>query len=133
MNPIPSVLAILICDKIIEEAQTGKKTLVGLFGRLNAAQLPVALPFAIYVKLTDGEGDYAFRINISLLDETSEQLVAQVSTPPQNIPSRLTVAELALNLPPIPFSKFGRHEVQLYANEVYIAHTTLDVVQAGEL
>jgi hypothetical protein len=48
MNNIPSVLAIVLCDWIIIEQGTGKKTLVGLFDNLNAAVFPVLRPMGFY-------------------------------------------------------------------------------------
>jgi len=39
---------------------------------------------------------------------------------------RLGFVELALNMPPIPFPAPDRYEFQLYGNDVYLAHITLD-------
>ena len=131
MNPIPSVSAILICDRVIEEAGTGKKTLVGIFERAHAPQVPALVPFAIYARLTDAEGDYRFRINISFLRSDREEVIGQLSAEIRNVQARLGVLEVGLNLPPWPFPSFGRYEVQLYANDIYIAHTAIDVIQIG--
>ena len=40
-NPTPKVNAMLICDTIITDKMTGKKSLIGIFENLTAARLPV--------------------------------------------------------------------------------------------
>src|SRR5207248_4660917 len=35
------------------------------------------------------------------------------------------IVELSLNLPPISFASFGRYEIQLFADEVYIGRATI--------
>jgi hypothetical protein len=79
----------------------------------------------------DAEGDYIFRINISSLQGDQEHVIVQLATDAQTVQSRLAVVELALNLPPILFPAFGRYEMQLYANDVFITHATVDVLQVG--
>jgi hypothetical protein len=51
MNNIPSVLAIVLCDWIIIEQDTGKKTLVGLFDNLNSSAFPFLRPMGFYARL----------------------------------------------------------------------------------
>jgi hypothetical protein len=131
MNPNPSVLAFLICEKVIEEARTSKKTFVGVFGQILAPTAPAIMPFGVYARPTDAEGDYIFRINISSLQGDQEHVIVQLATDAQTVQSRLAVVELALNLPPILFPAFGRYEMQLYANDVFITHATVDVLQVG--
>jgi hypothetical protein len=132
MNPIPSVLALLICERTIEEAQTTKKTLVGVFSALHALTVPAQLAFGIYARLIDAEGEYNFVVRLSRTDsEGNEHLLGQAHAI-TSVPSRLTPIELAVNLPPIQFGAFGRYEIQLYGNDVYLGHASLDVVQIEE-
>ena len=127
MEPIPSVIAILLCDRIIVEAETHKKTLIGIFERINVPA-PAKIPLAFYARMTDAEGQYKFRVDaISLKDD---RRVVRVETSRIQIESRLGVMELGLNLPPVTFPVAGRYEFQLYGNDVYLGHVTVDV--AGE-
>ena len=68
MEPVPSVIAILLCDRIIEEVGTHKKTLVGIFDRINVPA-PVRMPLAFYARLTDAEGKYKFRVDVMFLNK----------------------------------------------------------------
>jgi hypothetical protein len=132
MNPIPSVLALLLCDRTIEESQTSKKTLVGIFSALQAPAVPTQLAFGIYARLIDAEGEYNFVVRISRTDsEGNDHRLAQAHAI-ASVPSRLIPIELAVNLPPITFDTFGRYEIQLYGNDVYLRHASLDVVRIEE-
>ena len=44
MPPRPSVKAILICDQIIHEFGTNKKSLIGIFQDIHLAQFPFRFP-----------------------------------------------------------------------------------------
>ena len=127
MQPIPSVLAILLCEKAIEEADTTKKTLVNIINALFAPEVPVFFQLAFYARMTDCEGEYVFRVDVMRLEDPT--LVARLTTPPMLTDNRLGFVELAFNLPPVPFPAYGRYEFQLYGNDVYLAHSTLDVGQ----
>jgi hypothetical protein len=130
MESIPSVIAILICDRIIVEAGTGKKSVIGVFGELRGHTLPMVVPIGFYARLTDAEGKYIFRVDVVYSNE-SEQ-IGRLETEPIAVANRLGFVELALNLPPLPFPRFGRYEFQLYGNDVYLGHVTMDVCQIGE-
>ena len=128
-QPIPSVLAILLCDRIITEEGTNKKTLVGIFQNLRAAKIPTAREMAFYAHLTDAEGKYKFRVEIVRLNDN--QTIGRIETKEVGFTDRLAPVDLAMNLPPVPFDQVGRYEFQLYANEVYLGHISLDVVKKG--
>jgi hypothetical protein len=42
--PIPSVVAMLICDQVIAEQGTNKKSLIGVFEIFNALVFPTMIP-----------------------------------------------------------------------------------------
>jgi len=64
MESIPSLLSFLICDMIIIEAGTKKKTLVGVFDAVNAQRVLTPVRVGLYARLTDMEGTYAFKIHV---------------------------------------------------------------------
>ena len=56
-------LALILCDTIIEDKATGKKSLIGLFSQINAPSLPcVHQSMSILVSVTGGQGTYPCRI-----------------------------------------------------------------------
>ena len=55
----PLGLSLLMCDAIIEDKHTGKKTLVGLFDRVHARRFPCVHPFmCVFVSLTGARGKF---------------------------------------------------------------------------
>jgi uncharacterized protein DUF6941 len=130
MNNIPSVLAILLCDWIIVEQGTEKKTLVGLFNNLNASAFPTGQRVGFYARLTDLEGDYRFQIRIVRLVEESEEVMGGAEAP-FRADDRLAILEMAVNLPFVPLVAPGSYEFQLFSDDVYLGRATLNVQQSS--
>ena len=116
-SPIPTVLAILICDSVITDAETQKKTLVGIFDRALAGMAPQSLNLALYAKLVEGSGQYTF--NLRMVKLKDESLVIKVPLQ-ANWANAEGPFELAANFRGLVVPDFGSYEFQLYANEVYL-------------
>ena len=53
----PEVLAMILCDQVITDVQTNKKSLIGIFDQIETASLPCLIhELHIYLSLTDGHG-----------------------------------------------------------------------------
>jgi hypothetical protein len=128
--PIPSAIAMLICDQISIEQGTGKKSLIGLFESLNASSFPAQIRLSIFAKLTDASGHYDFLIRIVNLKD--EILLSEVKA--QLDFKDMTGAELVVNFIGMSFPEPGKYEFQLYANEVYLHRITMNavLVQGGQ-
>lgn len=69
---LPMGLVLVTCDQIIEDKLTGKKTLVGLFDRVQAAQFPCVHPaMAVLVSLTGARGEFPCEIVCRHTDGTT--------------------------------------------------------------
>ena len=128
--PIPSVVAMLLCDQIINEQVTNKKSLIGVFDNFNSLTFPVILPrLAVYVKMADAVGDYTFKLRMVKLKD--ESLIAEIG-----FQARITGAavgqysELALNMGNVPLPEPGKYEFQLYSGEDYLHRITMQAVLA---
>ena len=94
----PSVQAFLVCDTIIVDQLTGKKSLIGTFTHLWAPQFPCQHPqMGVYFCFTDAEGTYEFELRLIFLDEDKVigkaslspitiQRITKVLIPPSNSP-----------------------------------------------
>jgi hypothetical protein len=59
------VKAVLICDNVITEKDTGKNSLIGIFENINAKQFPATHPrLYVYVTFTEALGKYNFRLEL---------------------------------------------------------------------
>jgi hypothetical protein len=61
------------------------------------------------------------------LGEKEDLIATAAAETAQSVPDRLALVDLALNLPPLVLPKFGQYELQLYANDVYLARAVLTV------
>lgn len=127
---IPSLLAILLCDRVIIEQQGGKKTVVGIFDDLWAAQVPAGCAMGFFARMTDLEGQYRFIIKVVRVSAEGEIMVGQIEFPGvEQLDDRLKNLDIAVNLPPLVFPTYGKYEFQLFANEIYIGRAVLSCRQ----
>jgi len=124
--PVPSVLAMLVCDQVIIDQQTKKKSLIGIFDNVNAFAFPTAVNCAVYAKLADAEGDYRFKVRLVNLKD--EQLLGEMEVSAK-VQSQVDPADMVIQLMGAVFPTPGKYEVQLYANDVYLGRVTMRAIQ----
>jgi uncharacterized protein DUF6941 len=123
-SPIPTLLAFIVCDTVIQDAATQKRTLVGVFDRLMSPALPVAMNVGLYAKMVDGDGPYEIKIRMVNLKDESPVFEGTLQAQWQVAEDPL---EVALNLQGVPITEFGTYEFQLYANDVFLGRTVIKV------
>ena len=76
----PQLLSFITCDNIHRDPSTGKYTLLGLFGGLQAVQFPLTHPrMLVFITLSDvASGDHSHRLSLSL---PGQEPVWQVEQP----------------------------------------------------
>lgn len=125
----PSLTALLVCDMVIEDKITSKKTIVGAFTDIWAPDFPcVHHHMGIYFCLTDAEGEY--EIALRLANSDSGDLLAEAGLS-VNISDRLGISDFGINLPMAVFPKAGRYEFQLYANKEFLGRKEFRVSKAS--
>lgn len=120
----PIVNAMLICDKVITEAQTNKKSLIGIFGNINTLKFPCVHNFlSVYIKFTDANGEYKF--HLELIDLENNSVVGR-SDIPKNITVKdpLATHDLVFNLVGLKFMHPGKYEFRIFANEEVFGQKT---------
>ena len=123
--PKPSVKAILICDQVIHEYGTNKKSLIGIFEEIHLPKFPARYPrIAAYVNLTDAHGEY--EMELRLLTEKGEE-IGRGKTPKVKIDNPLATCEFALQIQNIQFPAAGQFEFQILANGEYLGSKTFRV------
>jgi hypothetical protein len=127
-NPIPTLLAFIVCDSVIHDAGTQKKTLVGIFDRVQSPAAPFQInSIGLYAKMVEGSGEY--KIKLRMVNLKDESPVMEVLAD-----AKWTVAaspmELGMNFRGIGVKEFGTYEFQLFADDVYLGRA---VVRAEKL
>ncbi|MHC4550930.1 MAG: DUF6941 family protein [Planctomycetota bacterium] len=129
MPPLPSVKAILVCDQIIHEYGTNKKSLIGIFEDIHLTNFPFRYPrVAVYVNLTDAHGKYS--LGLKLIDSSDGSELGRGFTPGVDIDSPLRTCEFALQIQNLIFRKPGAYEFQVYANDELLATKAFNVKKA---
>lgn len=115
--PVPKANAMLICDYVITEQGTNKKSLIGIFENIGAVQFPVVHPaLSVYIKLTEAQGEYRFRLE--LVDLKTETSLAKCDLPNTiRIADPLIAHELVFNLRGLKFAHAGEYEFRIFAND----------------
>ena len=124
----PSVQAFLVCDCVIEDSLTKKKSLIGLFTHLQSVTFPFQHhQLGLYFCMTDAEGTY--RVEIDLMFVNTDQLVCRASLPDIVIDDRLQIADFGINIPALLFPSPGRYEFRLRVNNRVLAQKDFNVIQ----
>jgi hypothetical protein len=126
-RPSPTGLAIVICDQIIEDKLTGKKSLIGIFNQIGTQSFPCRHPqLCVFVSLTEGRGQCAARLRI-IHDETNH-VVAEVNGNIQ-FPDVHVVVELNFNLVGLVFPEPGMYSIEFYCDDALILERRFHVVK----
>jgi|CXWL01.1.fsa_nt_gi hypothetical protein len=116
--PTPVLSAFMVCDNVIEDKLTNKKSLIGVFTDIRAITFPyVHYCLGIYVCLTDAEGEY--ELNLRLVHADSGIKIGEAGLMVM-IADRLSMSDFAINLSHLVFPEPGRYEFQLYANRQFL-------------
>ncbi|MCP9451854.1 MAG: hypothetical protein NNA23_04135 [Nitrospira sp.] len=125
----PTVQAFLVCDHVIEDSLTRKKSLIGLFTHLQSPVFPFQHQhMGLYFCLTDVEGTHQFEIDLVYLN--NEQLVCRAVLPGISIGDRLQISDFGINIPSLIVPSPGRYEFRLKMDGHLIAQKDFNVVQA---
>jgi hypothetical protein len=115
----PQALALVICDTVIDDRTTGKKTLVGIFNNIASQKVPVRHPeLHVFVSLTDGNGVYGAKLECRHRDSGEKvfELKGDIRFDDPN-----GVVELNFALHGIVFSKFGMHSFDFYCDDKIVS------------
>ena len=116
--PSPSGLAIVICDQVIEDKLTNKKSIIGIFNNIHATTFPCRHPqLSVFVSLTEGRGDYTARLRIA--NQENDESVADMNGQIQ-FPDVHTVVELVFNLVGLVFPVPGLYAIEFYCDDALV-------------
>ena len=124
----PKANSIMICDNVLTEEGTNKKSLIGIFEHILSSQFPcVHGALSLYVKLTDAAGEYTFHLELYDLEQNKK--LGEGTTTPISIKDRHDFHEVIFKLMGLVFEHPGKYEFRLFANGEYIDAKTFNVVQ----
>ena len=111
----PEVLAFILCDDVITDRETGKRSIIGTFSTIHVRKAPaIHHRMAIYIALTEGRGEQMLRIVVSHVE--SDKTVVQVQGK-MTVGDPMAVGEFGVRISPLPLPEMGTYAVDLYAND----------------
>ena len=128
MPRIPNLQAMILCDNIVRDEMTKKLYLLGTFTNLWVPAYPSKYPrpIAIYLALSDAEGEYDLTLTMR---HTDTREVWHKHTFKVNFPNPLTTAEVNIVLGGLTIRRKGKLDFELAANgkrlgirQVMVAH-----------
>ena len=127
----PGKEAMLVCDLIITETGTNKKSLIGIFEHISAAQVPFRHEsLSVYVKFTGALGEYQFKLE--LVDLHTNEVVGRGMTNSLKITDKLSSYELVFNLKGLVFKNAGKYEFRISANDEVFGAKTFTVLHNAQ-
>lgn len=109
----PEVLAMILCDQVITDVHSNKKSLIGILDQIETASLPcVVHELHIYLSLTDGHGRLPMTVTC-VADDGGEELFRGDADVEFSDP--LQVVELQFIFPNARFPMSGEYRIQLSA------------------
>jgi len=117
-KPNPIALAMVVCDTVIDDRKTGKKSVIGMFNNITVSKVPALHPrLNIFISMTEGNGDYTCKLQCIYVDENSP--VAELGGPivfknPQQI------IEFNFELCGLPLPKYGTYRFDFYCNDIIV-------------
>jgi hypothetical protein len=113
--PKPALKSLLLCDQIIQEMGTQKKSLIGVFQNISPPRFPYVHPsLGLYASFTDAAG--AYTIEVRVVNLSTDVTLTAATLPELQVHDRLAPAEICIQMQMLQFQAPGKYEVQLYAN-----------------
>jgi len=120
-------LSLVVCDQIIEDKLTGKKTLVGLFSRISAGSFPCVHPMmSVFVSMTGGRGHYPCEVLCRHADGDPVVFSAKGKV---SLRDPKQVVDLAFRLNGVRFPKSGLYWVNFIVDDVPLMMRPLTIAQ----
>lgn len=125
----PVCLGIQLCDEVIEDKQSNKKSLIGLFNNINVRSFPALHSrMCILVSLTEVRGKMPIELSIVYADSPQDKPLLKLkgsieATDP------LVVHELVFRFQGLPLLKAGKCLIQLTSNGTPLQDRPFNIIQ----
>jgi hypothetical protein len=127
MEEKPLGQAFVICDQIITEAGSNKKSLIGVFNTIGCFTFPAQHPhLSLYCAITNGRGVTSVTLKCVRTDDSFEVVRIDGHI---DLVSPNEVVELIFNLNNLPFERSGLYVFELSCGGEYVMEKRFNVLQ----
>ncbi len=121
-HTLPIIHSMLICERVIVEEGNKKKTLVGIFDRINCKKTPMVWPeLGVYIALSDVEQRYNMKLELVYLEDNRQLFQVKGILEPR----KSLNWELIWTLRGIRFEKWGEHAFRFWVDDDIIGEKYL--------
>lgn len=129
-SEVPIGTALIVCDTIIEDKLTNKKSLIGLFGQIHAPRTPcLQQSMAMLVSLTGGNGEYPCEI---ICQHASTETPVFKLSKQIKFESPLQVMDLVFQLKNVQFPLPDQYWLKVLIDDVPIMMRPLTVIPKSQ-
>ncbi len=127
---LPHVLAMIICDMVIDDRISGKKSLIGLFDAIATTDLPcIVNELHVFLALTEGYGTVKLQLRCTRAAQ-DEELFSTVQE--VRFPDPLAVVEINMGFCGCEFPEPGEYRFQLYAGNSLLCERKFHITLVEE-
>jgi hypothetical protein len=124
-KPRPVPLAMIVCDTIIDDRLSSKKSLIGIFNNIAAAELPCRHQSVyVYCVLTEGIGQYEGALKCTHMQ--SNRVIFNL-TGPVKFPNPLATIEFIFDVKNIVFDQEGAYVFELFCDNQPVISRKINV------
>lgn len=124
-KPKPVPLAMVVCDSIIDDRLSSKKSLIGIFNNIAVAELPCRQHSVyVYCVLTEGIGQYEGALKCTHLQSG---LVIFNLSGAVKFPNPLSTVEFIFDMKNIVFSQEGVYVFELFCDNQPVISRKINV------
>ncbi len=131
MKEKPLVEAFILCDELISEEGTNKKSLIGTFNSIVSTEFPTQHPkICVYVAMANGQGGMKGELRCVRMEDQAEMFKAsgtmQFADPNQ-------VVEIGFSFRNIVFERPGLYTFELLADDELLTEKRFHVLAAQQV
>jgi len=124
-KPKPIPLSMVICDSIIDDRLSGKKSVIGIFNNIAAAELPCRhQSLYVYCVLTEGIGQYEGTLKCTHLQQNKSIFSLNG---PIKFPNPLATIEFIFDMKNIVFEQEGMYVFELLCDDQPVISRKINV------
>lgn len=125
---LPKILAMVICDEIIEDKRTNKKSLIGIFNQIVAAHFPARHSrMHIFFVITNGRGKYKAMLQQTSLSDM--KVLAEIAGEFE-LADPTQIAEYSFELLNVSFPQEGKYSFELLLNGQPVMERVFEVIKS---
>jgi hypothetical protein len=123
-------LALIVCDEVIEDKLTSKKSLIGMFNRITAIEFPCKhLGLHVFVSLTGGRGER--NVELRCVDQSNLKPLFGAKGKIKFINPN-AIVEINFHLQNAVFPKPGKYAFEFFCEDDWVLARPFIVVKQGD-